>query len=99
MRVAKKPVVAGRKHSISNERVETFSLSRAKAHLEGLVEKASRGEIVYIIHGRHRFVLQPVREIEPIPVRPIGYFGLDEEDIALDQQLASAGVIPNPNRG
>lgn len=98
MAVSKKSATASPKRSGFNDRAETYSLSRAKAYLGRLTEKAVRGETVYIIHGRHRFLLQPVLEIEPIPVRPVGYFGLDAEDLALDNRLASANVISNPNR-
>jgi hypothetical protein len=37
-----------------------------------------------------------VREIEPIPVRPPGYFEFDEEDIELDKKLAAANIVRNP---
>lgn len=94
---AKKSGPSKPKHSGFDDRADSYSLSRAKAYLGRLTEKAIRGEAVYIIHGRHRFVLQPVAEIEPIPVRPVGYFQLDEEDIALDKCFASANVVPDPN--
>lgn len=97
MAVSKKSVATRPKRSGFNDRADTYSLSRAKAYLGRLTEKAVRGEAVYIIHGRHRFVLQPVPEIEPIPVRPVGYFQLDEDDIALDKRFASANVVPDPN--
>jgi hypothetical protein len=94
----KRSVASKSKRSAYNDRSDTYSLSHAKAYLGRLTEKASRGESVYIIHGRHRFLLQPVPEIEPIPARPVGYFQLDDEDIALDKRIASANIIPNPNR-
>ena len=98
MAANKKSVMAKVKRSSFNEQADTYSLSRAKAYLGRLTEKVVRGEAVYIIHGRHRFVLQPIPEIEPIPVRPVGYFQIDEEDLALDKRFASANVVPNPNR-
>ena len=98
MKANKKPVGSQPKRSGFNDQADTYTLSRAKACLGRLTEKAVRGETVYIIHGRHRFVLQPVPEIEPIPVRPVGYFQLDAEDLALDNRFASANIIPDPNR-
>ncbi len=98
MPAVKRPASSRPKRSGFNEGAESYSLSHAKAYLGRLTEKAIRGETVYIIHGRHRFVLQPVAEIEPIPARPVGYFQLEKEDHALDKRLASANVVPDPNR-
>jgi hypothetical protein len=79
-----------------DNRAGSYSLSRAKAFLGRLTEKAALGETVYIVHGRRRFLLQPVPEIEPLPLRPAGYFDLDHEDIELDKRFASKNIIPNP---
>ena len=53
---------------------QSFTLSHAKTYLGRLVDKAMEGETVYIVRGPHRFILQHVPEIEPIPLRPPGYF-------------------------
>lgn len=98
MRSSKGSVPSRPKRSRFHARAESYSLSHAKAYLGRLTEKAIKGEAVYIIHGRHRFLLQPVAEIEPIPVRPAGYFELDEDDLALDKRFASANVVPEPDR-
>jgi len=73
-------------------------LSNAKTYLGRLVEKASRGETVYIVAGRRRFVLQEVPEIEPIPVRPAGYFtdAYGKAEIQEGNRLAKASVIRAP---
>lgn len=97
MHNAKKSTRQKRKGSGFNDRTAVYSLSQAKAYLGRLTEKAIRGEPVFILHGRHRFLLQPVPEIEPIPIRPAGYFQLDEEDIQLDKRFAAANVIPHPH--
>jgi hypothetical protein len=73
----------------------TYTLSAAKTYLGRLVDKAKKGETVYILRGHERFILQVVPEIEPIPMRPVGYFQFDEEDIELDKRFAKASVIPN----
>jgi hypothetical protein len=62
------------------------------------MEKASRGETVYIVTGRRRFVLQAVPEIEPIPTRPEGYFAsaYSRPEIQEDNRLAKASVVRAP---
>ena len=74
-----------------NIRVGTTYLGR-------LVEKARRGEAVYIVKGGRRFVLQEVPEIDPIPIRPPNYFlsAYGPTEIAEDNQLAKASVIRAP---
>jgi hypothetical protein len=77
---------------------QTFTLSNAKTYLGRLVEKAGRGETVYIATGRRRFALQEVPEIEPIPMRPAGYFAdaYSRAEIQEDNRLAKASVIRAP---
>jgi hypothetical protein len=76
----------------------SFSLSHAKTYLGRLVEKAGRGELVYIISSGRRFVLQEVPEIEPIPMRPVGYFAgtYNKAEIQEENRLAKASVIRAP---
>lgn len=76
----------------------TYPLSQAKTFLGRLIEKAARGETVYIVRGAHRFLLQPLPEIEPIPARPAGYFAhcYDREEIELENRLAEASVVEKP---
>jgi hypothetical protein len=81
-----------------NLRSQLFTLSTAKTYLGRLVEKAGRGEPVYIVSGHRRFMLQEVPEIDPIPVRPPGYFAsaYTKAEIRHDNQLAKASVIRPP---
>jgi hypothetical protein len=81
-----------------NLQSQLFSLSKAKTYLGRLVEKAGRGETVYIVKGHRRFVLQPVPEIEPIPMRPPGYFAnvYSRAEIQEENRLAKASVIRPP---
>jgi hypothetical protein len=81
-----------------NFRAQLFTLSHAKTYLGRLMEKASRGETVYIVAGRRRFVLQAVPEIEPIPLRPAGYFAntYNRAEIEEENRLAKASVIRAP---
>ncbi len=81
-----------------NLRSQTFTLSNAKTYLGRLMEKAGRGETVYIVTGRRRFVLQEVPEIEPIPMRPAGYFAnvYSGAEIQEANRLAKASVVRAP---
>jgi hypothetical protein len=81
-----------------NLRSQMFTLSNAKTYLGRLMEKAGRGETVYIVTGQRRFVLQEVPEIEPIPLRPAGYFAAacSRAEIVDDNRLAKASVIRAP---
>jgi hypothetical protein len=76
----------------------SFTLSNAKTYLGRLMERAGRGETIYITRGRRRFVLQEVPEIEPIPVRPPGYFAgaCTRAEIQEENRLAKASVIRAP---
>lgn len=81
-----------------NLRSQMFTLSRAKTYLGRLVEKAGRGETVYIIAGHRRFTLQEVPEIEPIPMRPAGYFAsaYTTAEMLEDNRLAKSSVVRAP---
>ena len=90
---------ARRSHSHKlNLQSHSFTLSRAKTYLGRLVDKALKGEPVYIIRGQDRFLLQHIPEIEPIPIRPPGYFAdcYTREEIVLDNRLSKASVIQAP---
>ena len=95
MRIAARPAL---KKSGLNLGSHTFNLSKAKTYLGRLMEKAGRGEPVYIVRGRRRFVLQEVPEIEPIPLRPPGFFAnaASPADIQEGNRLAKASVIRAP---
>ena len=89
-----KKVRRGKAYPIS----ENYSLSQAKTFLGRLLEQAQNGQIVYILRGRNRFVLQAVAEIEPIPLRPAGYFTgcYSKQDAKLENSLARASVVGAP---
>ncbi|MGH7972649.1 MAG: hypothetical protein ACREIC_28380 [Limisphaerales bacterium] len=89
--------VRSRKSKV-NLRSQIFTLSTAKTYLGRLMEKASRGEAVYIVRGQRRFVLQEVPEIEPIPMRPAGFFAhsYSRVEIREENRLAKASVVRPP---
>ena len=95
MKIAGRPSSPKRKIKLDSR---VFSLSEAMGHLGRLMEKASHGEPVYIIRGRRRFVLPEVPEIEPIPLRPPGFFASASSpaDIQEDNILAKVSVIRAP---
>ena len=95
MKAASRPRLAKRKINLDSQ---LFTLSNAKTYLGRLVEKASRGETVYIVRGHRRFILQEVLEIEPIPIRPPNYFAHAHSpaEIQEDNRLAKASVIRAP---
>ena len=62
------------------------------------MEKASNGEVVYIVRGRRRFILQEVPRMDPIPMRPLGYFSsaYTVAEVEDENRLAKASVIGAP---
>jgi hypothetical protein len=95
MKIASHPRLRKQKINLQSQ---MFTLSNAKTYLGRLMEKASRGETVYIVKGRQRFALQEVPEIEPIPVRPPNYFAsaYSKAEIQEANRLAKASVIRTP---
>jgi hypothetical protein len=81
-----------------DRRPASFTLRSAKLNLDRLVARAEKGELVYIVHGRRRFLLQRVVEIDPVPMRPPGYFEscYTAEEVAVDNRLAKASVVQVP---
>jgi hypothetical protein len=81
-----------------NLQSQLFTLSKAKTYLGRLVEKAGHGEVVYIVKGHRRFVLQEVPEIEPIPMRPAGFFAntYNKTEIQEENRLAKSSVVRAP---
>ena len=77
-----------------NFKSDCFTLSKARTYLGRLMDKAGKGEAVYIVRGEHRFVLQKVQPIDPIPMRPPGYFAdcYSKSETQEDNQLAKASV-------
>jgi hypothetical protein len=95
MKIASRPRFRKPKVDLQSQ---MFTLSKAKTYLGRLMEKAGRGETVYIVTGQRRFVLQEVPEIEPIPIRPPNYFAnaCSRAEIQEDNRLAKASVIRAP---
>lgn len=94
MKVANQPPRRGK----VNFHSDSFSLSSAKTYLGRLMEKAGKGEIVYIVRGQRRFVLQEIPPIDPIPTRAAGYFAscYSHKDVEELNALARASVVRPP---
>jgi hypothetical protein len=95
MKIARHPCFQKSKINLQSQ---LFTLSKAKTYLGRLVEKAGHGETVYIVKGHRRFVLQEVPEIEPIPMRPAGFFAsaYSKAEIQEENRLAKSSVIRAP---
>jgi hypothetical protein len=76
----------------------TFTLSKAKTFLGRLMEKAGKGETVYIVRGHRRFILQEALPIDPIPMRPPGFFAnLDtRKETRRENVLAKSSIVRAP---
>jgi hypothetical protein len=81
-----------------NLKSECFTLSKAKTYLGRLMDKASKGQTVYIVRGVHRFVLLKVQPIDPVPMRPLGYFAncYSKAEVREENRLAKASIIQVP---
>jgi hypothetical protein len=95
MKIASHPRLRKQKVNLQSQ---MFTLSNAKTYLGRLMEKAGQGEMVYIVKGHRRFVLQEVPEIEPIPMRPAGFFAnaYSKTEIQEENRLAKSSVIRAP---
>jgi hypothetical protein len=86
------------KQSRMSFKTSTYNLSKAKTYLGRLVEKAGKGEPVFIVRGQRRFILQEVPMIDPIPIPPAGYYAncYTNDEIEEDNRLAKASVVRAP---
>ena len=87
----------GRSRSI-NLRAQSFTLNKAKTYLGRVVEKVAKGETVYILKEKQRFMLKEVPPIDPVLIRPAGYFAqcYNFTEIREENRLAKASVIRPP---
>ena len=88
-----------RDRSHFDARADTFSLSKAKTYLGRLATRAAQGKEVYIVRGSSRFALRHVPEIEPIPLRPPGFFAAayTREEMELENRLSAASPVEKPD--
>jgi hypothetical protein len=54
--------------------MKTLSISEAKRRFGRVADRALRGETIIIVRKSRLLQLQEYKPIEPIPIRPLGYF-------------------------
>ncbi|HTX64371.1 MAG TPA: hypothetical protein VMD31_01250 [Opitutaceae bacterium] len=69
---------------------KALTVSEAKPKLGELLDKAGNGQDVYLRRKHRLFRIEPVAEVEPIPLRPHGYFAVE----AADPMVAFANAAP-----
>jgi len=73
--------------------LNTLTVSQAKGQLGALLDRAANGDAVFLRRKSRTFRIEPVDvEIEPIPVRAIGYFAVEPGDpmVALANHAATS---------
>ena len=61
-----------------------FTVSEAKPKLGSLLDKAGAGQTIYLRRKERLYRIELVPEIEPIPLRPFGYFVNEPGDPFID---------------
>ena len=74
--------------------MKTISVNDAAEQLEALADLALQGETILISKERRLLILQEFQPIEPIPIRPIGYFdeSYSEDEILESNMMAEHSV-------
>lgn len=60
--------------------LKALTVSQVKPKLGKLLDEVGEGGTVYIRRKDRLYRIEPVAEIEPIPSRPFGFFGVEERD-------------------
>jgi hypothetical protein len=60
--------------------LKAMTVSQVKPKLGKLLDKVGEGGTVYIRRKDRLYRIESVAELEPIPSRPFGYFGVEEKD-------------------
>ena len=60
--------------------LRALTVSEAKSKLGSLLDQVSNGQAVYLRRKDRLFRIEPIAEIEPIPVRVVGFFALEPSD-------------------
>lgn len=69
---------------------KAMTVSEAKPKLGQLLDKAGNGQDVYLRRKHRLYRIEPVAEVEPIPMRPLGHFAVE----AADPMVALANSAP-----
>ena len=60
--------------------LNALTVSEAKPKLGSLLDQAGKGKSVYLRRKSRLYRIEPVDELEPIPLRPVGFFAVEEGD-------------------
>ena len=77
--------------------MKALTVSQAKPKLGRLLDQAGAGQEVYLRRKERLYRVEPVTEIEPIPLRPFGYFdtlGRDPMDALINAAPTSIKTLP-----
>ena len=67
--------------------MRTIRISEAKRNFTKVFARAKRGEVVVLQNGNDFAQLVPWTGPEPVPVRPPGYFQVDDETAEMRNRL------------
>ena len=70
--------------------LKALTVSEAKPKLGSLLDKVGKGHSVYLRRKERLYRIEPVAEVEPIPIRPFGFFMIE----AADPMIALANAAP-----
>jgi hypothetical protein len=74
---------------------KALTVSQAKSQLGRLLDRAQKGQSIFLRRKNQLYRIETVSEVEPIPARPFGHFVVEEADpmVALANS-APASYIP-----
>jgi antitoxin (DNA-binding transcriptional repressor) of toxin-antitoxin stability system len=74
--------------------VKTIKISEAKRNFSRIFARAKRGETIILQNGNDFMQLVPCAVPELVPIRPLGYFALDAEDVAFINSCQQSSLTP-----
>jgi hypothetical protein len=74
--------------------LKALTVSQAKPRLGSLLDQATRGKTVYLRRKNRLFRIEPVTEVEPLPLRPTGYFEFAEDELTALANRAEPSFTP-----
>jgi hypothetical protein len=73
---------------------KALTVSEAKPKLGRLLDKAAKGEAVYLLRKKRLYRIEPMMDYEPIPDRPVGHFAVEEHDPMIGLANAAPAAFP-----
>ena len=67
--------------------MKTIKISEAKRNFSKVFARAKRGETIILQNGDDYVQLVPCVVPQPVPLRPLGYFAVDDETARLRNSL------------